>query len=225
MPTMQQEAKKGFCILFNDVHEIGTELLPCVAHSTKSTSGWRARVRCQGSAAPHLLVASDRRVRCRSLQIFAIARHRDRPWLPSLRSRHPSTTGHGRGASPAPDSFRSSQSWTTGAAPAPQRPERTIDTGAKKLPVPRRVPELAAETPTREFSMPTIGEYSSPMTIVLPHVILLPTASPRMLPVARRAGSGATYGARPLTPCTACCPQAITRFCNVCSCRKLYRPG
>ncbi|WP_287371176.1 hypothetical protein, partial [Mesorhizobium sp.] len=31
-----------------------------------------------------------------------------------------------------------------------------------KPPVPGRVPELAAAAPTRQFSMPTIREYSSP---------------------------------------------------------------
>jgi hypothetical protein len=62
-------------------------------------------------------------------------------------------------------------------------------------------------------------ETASIAAVVLPHVILLPTASPRMLPATIRAGSGVTWDASPPTSpmsrCTACCRHALTRLCNV----------
>ena len=55
--------------------------------------------------------------------------------------------------------------------------------------------------------------------VVLPHVILLPAASLRMLPAARCEGSGAAYaGMSPtalMSRCMACWRHARTRFCNV----------
>jgi hypothetical protein len=50
---------------------------------------------------------------------------------------------------------------------------------------------------THEVLLRDPGEVLGDAAIALPHVILLPAASPRMLPAASRDGSEAMYGDRP----------------------------
>lgn len=47
--------------------------------------------------------------------------------------------------------------------------------------------------------------------VELPHLILLPSASPRMLPARHHA----RLPTSPMSRCTACCRHALTRLCNV----------
>ena len=86
----------------------------------------------------------------------------------------------------------------------------TIDVKAASNPPPRPCPTAGIRRsapalcklwrPTVRYGFsPLSGSLDCPAPVVLPHVILLPAASSRMLPAARREGSEATYGGRPLT--------------------------
>jgi hypothetical protein len=81
--------------------------------------------------------------------------------------------------------------------------ERGKDT-EERLRLQARVDELTAELARLQATPPAARRGF----VVLPHVILLPAASLRMLPTARCEGSDATYGGRPLTSpisrCAAC---------------------